>query len=155
MSQWDMEVLAANLRQDSDDLSMYAGFLLNTLSGALPAHMVQVERAGGLLTRMRRGDPPVVAVSVRLGDRRFTLRRESVGAPAVAQIGHESGGVVLRTESASMDVWSRELATELAKYAQANATAAQALAQLTLPDSPLSSPALDPPELGSSELGSP
>jgi hypothetical protein len=136
VSQWDLEVLAASLRRDSDDLSMYAGFLLSTLSGALPAHLVRVERAGGLLTRMRRGDPPVVAVSVLLGDRRFTLRREALGAPASAQIGHESGGVVLRTESVSVEVWSRELAAALARYAQANAAAAQALSQLTMPGSP-------------------
>jgi hypothetical protein len=53
-----------------------------------------------------------------------------------AQIKHESGGVVLRTETVGMDVWSRELATELAAHAQANAEAAAALRRLTLPDLP-------------------
>ena len=33
-SHLDLEVLAAQLRRHSDDLSMYAGFLLNSLSGA-------------------------------------------------------------------------------------------------------------------------
>ena len=48
MSQWDLEVLAASLRRESDDLSLYAGFLINTLSAALPPHMVAVERKAGL-----------------------------------------------------------------------------------------------------------
>ncbi len=135
MSQWDLEVLAANLRRESDDLSMYAGFLINTLSAALPPHMVQVERKAGLLGRVK-DDAPVLAVSVLFGDRRFTLRRTGVGHPAMARVSHESGGVVLRTDDVGMDVWSRELAAALAEYAQRNAAAAQALQRLTLPGAP-------------------
>ena len=108
MADWDLEVLAANLRREADDLSMYAGFLINSLSAALPAHLVRVERKAGLFGRVK-DDAPVLAVSVLLGDRRFTLRRAGVGQPAVAQLSHESGGVVLRTDDVGMDVWSREL----------------------------------------------
>jgi len=135
VAQWNLEVLAANLRRDSDDLSLYAGFLLNTLSAALPAHMVRVERKAGLFGRVK-DDAPVLAVSVLFGDRRFTLRRSGVGHPAQAQIGHESGGVVLRTDEVGMDVWSRELAAALAGYAQRHTAAAQALQRLTLPGAP-------------------
>jgi hypothetical protein len=135
-SQWDLEVLAAGLRRHSGDLSMYAGFLLNTLSAALPAEMVQIERRSGMLARLRGGEPPVVAVSVLLGGRGFTLRREKVGAPAVATIRHESGGVTLRTETVPIAEWSRQLAAGLAGYAEQNAAAAEALARLTLPGAP-------------------
>lgn len=135
LSGWDLEVLAASLRRDSGDLSMYAGFLINTLSASLPPEMVLVERKAGLFGRVR-DDAPVLAVGVLFGDRRFTLRRQAVGQPVTAQIRHESGGVVLRTETVGMDSWSRELAAELASYAQANAAAAQALQRLTLPDAP-------------------
>jgi hypothetical protein len=135
LSGWDLEVLAASLRRDSGDLSMYAGFLINTLSASLPPEMVRVERKSGLFGRVK-DDAPVLGVAVLFGDRRFTLRRPSVGAPVTAQVRHESGGVVLRTETVGMDEWSRELAAQLAKYAQANAAAAQALQRLTLPDAP-------------------
>jgi hypothetical protein len=135
-SQWDLEVLAAGLRRHSDDLSMYAGFLLNTLSAALPAEMVRIERRGGLMSRLRGGEPPVVGVTVLLGGQGFTLRREKVGAPAVATIRHESGGIALRTDTVSIADWSRELAAALAGYAQQNAAAAQVLSRLTLPGAP-------------------
>ena len=114
MTQWDLEVLAAELRRHSGDLSLYAGFLLSTLSSALPAELVEVERKGGLLGRLRGGEAPVVAATVRLGDQSFVLRRERVGAPAVATVRHESGGIALRTETVGLDEWSRRLATELA-----------------------------------------
>ena len=135
MSQWDLEVLAANLRRESDDLSLYAGFLINTLSAAMPAHMVQVERKAGMFGRVK-DDAPVLAVAVLFGDRRFTVRRGGVGQPVLARISHESGGVVLRTDEVGMDEWSHELAAALADYAQRNAAAARALQQLTLPWSP-------------------
>lgn len=128
-------MLAANLRRDSGDLSMYAGFLINTLSASLPPEMVVVERKSGLFGRVK-DDAPVLGVSVLFGDQRLTLRRDGVGKPVTAQIKHESGGVVLRTETVGMDQWSRTLAAELARYAEANATAAQALQRLTIPDSP-------------------
>jgi hypothetical protein len=135
-SQWDLEVVAAGLRRHSSDLSLYAGFLLTTLSEALPAEMVLVERDRGLATRLRRGDPPVVAVSVLLGDLRFTLRRAGTGAAPVASVGHQSGGVVLRTETVPLVDWSRQLAAALARYAQHNAGVADALARFALPGAP-------------------
>lgn len=133
MSDWDLEALAARLRRDSGDLSLYAGFLINILSATLPPEMVLVERKSGLFGRAR-DDGPVLGVGVLFGDRRLTLRREAVGKPVTAQIKHESGGIVLRTDTVGMDVWSRELATELAGYAQANAAAAAALRRLTVPE---------------------
>jgi hypothetical protein len=133
LSDWDLEVLAASLRRDSDDLSLYAGFLINTLSSTLPDEMVSIERKAGLFGRVK-DDAPVLGVSVLFGDRRFTLRRDGVGKPVTAQVKHESGGVVMRTETVGMDVWSRELAAALAQYAQAHATAADALRRMTMPD---------------------
>jgi hypothetical protein len=132
MTQWDMEVLAANLRRQADDLSMYAGFLLNSLSAALPADLVQVDRKAGLFGRVK-DDAPVLAVSVQLGDQRFALRRSGVGHRVAATVGHVSGGIVLRTDEVGMDAWSRRLAEALARFAEQDAAAAQALSRLTLP----------------------
>jgi hypothetical protein len=135
VSGWDLEVLAASLRADSSDLSMYAGFLITTLSASLPAEMVQVERKAGLFGRAK-PDAPVLSVGVRLGDHRFTLRRDGVGRPVMAQVQHESGGIVMRTETVGMDVWANQLAAGLAKYAESNAAAAQVLQRLTSPEMP-------------------
>jgi hypothetical protein len=132
-SQWDLEVLATELRRHSGDLSLYAGFLLTTLSSALPAEMVQVERRGRLLGRLRGAEAPVVAVTVRLGDLGFTLRRDAIGKAAAASVRHESGGIALRTDTVGLDEWSRRLATALGAYAQQNAAAAEALSRFTLP----------------------
>jgi hypothetical protein len=135
VSGWDLEVLAASLRADSSDLSMYAGFLITTLSASLPAEMVEVERKTGLFGRAK-DDAPVLSVGVRFGDHRFMLRRDGVGKPVTAQIRHESGGVVMRTETVGMDLWSGQLAAALADYAKSNASAARALQRLTSPEMP-------------------
>jgi hypothetical protein len=136
VTQWDLEVLAAELRRRSDDLSLYAGFLLSTLSSALPPELVDVERKGSVLGRLRGAEAPVVAATVRLGDQGFALRRERVGAPAVATIRHESGGIALRTETVDLDEWSHRLAAALGGYADRHAGAAEALRRFTLPEAP-------------------
>lgn len=135
MSDWDLEVLAAGLRRDSGDLSLYAGFLINTLSATLPPEMVRIERKTGLFGR-NKDNAPVLSVGVLMGDRRFTLHRDGVAKPVTAQIKHESGGVTLRTETVTMDTWSRELAKALTAHAEANAEAAATLRRLTTPDLP-------------------
>jgi hypothetical protein len=132
MTQWDMELLAANLRRQADDLSMYAGFLLNSLSAALPPDLVQIERKAGLFGRVK-DDAPVLAVSIMLGDQRFMLKRGGVGQRVAASVGHVSGGIVLRTDEVGMETWSQQLAVALARFAERDAAAAQALARFTLP----------------------
>jgi hypothetical protein len=114
VTQWDLEVLASELRRHSGDLSLYAGFLLSTLSSALPAELVEVERKGSLLGRLRGAQAPVVAATVRLGDQGFTLRTETVG----------------------LDEWSHRLAAALGAYADRHAGTAEALRRFTLPDAP-------------------
>ncbi|HVE31325.1 MAG TPA: hypothetical protein VNC80_14775, partial [Mycobacteriales bacterium] len=94
------------------------------------------ERKGSLLGRLRGAQAPVVAATVRLGDQGFTLRRERVGAPAVATIRHESGGIALRTETVGLDEWSHRLAAALGAYADRHAGAAEALRRFTLPGAP-------------------
>jgi hypothetical protein len=137
VTQWDLEVLATELRRHSGDLSLYAGFLLTTLTEALPPELVEVERGGGgLLGRLRGQEPPVVAAAVRLGDQSFGLRRAKVGAAPVATVRHESGGIALRTETVTLDEWSHRLAAALGAYAERHAGAAEALRRFTLPGSP-------------------
>ncbi len=120
----DVAALAAALRRDADDLSLYAGFLLNTLSQALPAELVAIDRERSLRDRMHGNDGRVTGVHVRLGDVLFSLRRPRVGATAAASISHQVNGIVLSTEIVSMDVWSTRLSQELLHRAAADSTAA-------------------------------
>jgi hypothetical protein len=131
-SYFDLELLAAQLRKHSDDLSMYAGFLLNVLSAALPGEIVTVRREGKLKARFGgRSEPAVLAVSVHLGDRQYDVERKEFGRPLVATIRHQSGGVVLSTRTVTIDEWSRSMAQELSAVATTNAAAAEILQRLT------------------------
>ena len=129
----DLELLAAELRRHSDDLTLYAGFLLNVLSAALPPELVEVRREGKWKARLAGRPPAVLGVSLRLGDHRYDLVREEFARPATALIRHESGGVVLSTRTVGVDEWSRALAGALAQLARTNAAAADALRRLTGP----------------------
>ncbi|WP_051793323.1 hypothetical protein [Kibdelosporangium aridum] len=132
MTGWDLDALAASLRRGSDDLSSYAGFMIATLSEALPAEMVHVERKPGLFGRTKH-DAPVLGLAIQLSDHRFSLQRKAVGEPVTARVAITSGGVVLRTNSVGMDVWCHELAAALSVQATANEAAAEVLRRLTVP----------------------
>jgi hypothetical protein len=131
-SYFDLELLAAELRKHSDDLSLYAGFLLNVLSAALPGEIVIVRREGKIKARLNgRSEPAVLSVAVNLGDRLYQIERADYGRPLAATIRHQSGGVVLSTKTVTVDEWSRGMASELAAVASTNAAAAAILQRLT------------------------
>jgi hypothetical protein len=131
-SHFDLELLAAQLRQHSDDLSMYAGFLLNVLSVALPGEIVDVKREGKIKARLNgRSEPAVLSVAVTVHERRYMLERSEVGKMLTATIQHASGGVVMSNKRVSIEEWSRAMAAELAAIASSNAAAAAVLARMT------------------------
>jgi hypothetical protein len=132
-SNLDLELLAAELRKHSDDLSLYAGFLLNMLSAALPPELVEVRREGRWKARLAGREPAVLGVSVSIGGHRYEMERAEFGARPVAKICHESGGVVMSTRTVGADEWSRGLAGDLITIAGSNAAAASALQKLTGP----------------------
>jgi hypothetical protein len=132
-SNLDLELLAAQLRRHTDDLSLYSGMLLNVLSATLPPELVQVRREGRLKARLAGREPAVLGISVTVGDHRYDLDRKAVGAPALTRVCHASGGVVMSTRQVGADEWSRSLAAALALVAGGNAAAADALQRLTEP----------------------
>ncbi|MBO0871673.1 MAG: hypothetical protein J2P15_24235 [Micromonosporaceae bacterium] len=132
-SNLDLELLAAQLRRHTDDLSLYGGMLLNVLSAALPADLVQVRRESKWKARLAGRDPAVLGVSVTIGDQRYELDRGDVGARPLTRICHQSGGVVMSTRTVSADEWSRALAGALAAVAGTDAAAVAALQRLTAP----------------------
>src|SRR5258706_9833458 len=106
-SNLDLELLAAQLRRHTDDLSLYSGMLLNVLSATLPPELIQVRREGRLKARLGGREPAVLGISVTVGDHRYELDRSAVGAPAGTRICHESGGGVKGTKQVGADEWSR------------------------------------------------
>jgi hypothetical protein len=133
-SNLDLELLAAQLRRHTDDLSLYSGMLLNVLSATLPPDLVTVRRESKWKARLSgRREPAVLGISVTVGDHRYELDREDVGARAATRVCHESGGVVLSTKQVSADEWSRRLAAALAEVAGTNAAAVAALQKLAAP----------------------
>ena len=128
-----VELIAAALRRDAQYLSLYAGFLLNTLSVALPADVVDVERHKSMRDRMKGGEGAVVGVTVRLDDRVFSLHRAAVGERAVASVVHEVKGIALSTTTIALDEWAHQVAAALVAQAQVSASAAAALEVMLRP----------------------
>lgn len=124
----DFHELAAALRQDAADVTVYAKLLATTLHDALPPGCVTVEHARSLGDRMRGQHGRVSRVSVRLGD--TTLRLTDSRDRFVPEVRHEVHGVVLSREQVSIDVWIAKLTHELVAYADTNARAAAALRRL-------------------------
>lgn len=123
-----LEMVAAALRADSSDISIYAKVLTESLGESLPAGCVTVERARTMADRMRDRPGTVTKVSVRLGEKTMTLGTER-GAP-VAEICHEVRGIVLSRNVVPISEWAAELASGLVELARQNAAAATALRRL-------------------------
>jgi hypothetical protein len=131
-SHLDLELLAAQLRRSTDDLSLHGGMLLAVLSAALPPDLVEVRREGRWKARLAGREPAVLGVAVSLGDRRFELDRAELTARPVTVIRHQSRGVVLSSETVSAHEWSRALTEALINTVGADAAAVDALRRLTL-----------------------
>lgn len=123
----DVNALAASLRSQGEDASLYAGMLLTTLSSALPARMRTVERERGLRL-LRRGKPSTVtAVTVTVGDRRFELRRENSADVPTATVQHIVRGIVLSSDELPLTRWTDALAQELTDAAARDSGVAAAI----------------------------
>lgn len=132
-----MDSLTAVLRAQSEDMSLYAGFLFNVLVGALPPDLLQVTRRKSLRQRFGGGEPPVVEILITLGDRQYTLSRDAVGAPPQASVRHAVGGVVLSSTELPLNRWAQELAAALVARAGQNAAVRTAMERLLNPGSGL------------------
>jgi hypothetical protein len=125
-----LEMVAAALRMDSVDVAVYARVLTQSLSDALPADYVTVERERSMSDRMRGRPGEISKIVVRLGDQVMTLA-VSKGQP-VAEICREVRGVVLSRDIVPPQQWAGALASALVAHAESNAKAAEALRRLVL-----------------------
>ena len=125
-----LEMIAAALRADSADVSVYARVLTESLGGALPSDCVTIDRGRRTMSDRRNGRPgPVEKITVRLGDQVLTLGVQA-GRPPAAEICREVRGIVLSRQPATLQQWVDELARGLAAHAQENAHAAEVLRKL-------------------------
>lgn len=120
----EVHLLAQALRSDRADIESYYRLLSETLGQALPPGVVEVERAGRLFGRSR----TPVALRVHTPDRQLELRAGRHGLEAeVRQVVRD---VVISRRAIGVDEWLEALAEELAKLADRDATAREALTRL-------------------------
>ena len=125
-----LEMVTAALRMDSADVAVYTRVLTQSLSEALPADYVTVERERSMTDRMRGRPGEISRIAVRLGDQVMALTVKN-GQP-VGEICREVRGVVLSRESVPLQQWASALASALVAHADSNAKAAEALRRMVL-----------------------
>lgn len=124
----DVDLLASALRADTSDLDVYARVLTQSLSEALPAGMVTVDRDRSLGDRLAGRAGVVTGVHIALGDWQLDLAREH-GAMQ-ARCAQRVRGVVISSKPVTVDEWVRLLAARLAEQARASESARAALQAL-------------------------
>ena len=123
---FDLELATAALLSDTHDVRFLLQMLARQLSGSL-GDRVRVERRGGLLKR-RNGE--VESVSLSVGDDVYTA------SEAECSIGHDSGGIRIRTERVRMEEWLSRLLGALQVEAGHNQSARMALENLLMRGGP-------------------
>ena len=123
---FDLELATSALLADTSDTQFLLQMLARQLSGALGGR-VTVERDGGLFKR-RAG--AVKSLKVAVGD------DEYIATEQACQIGHESGGIRIRSEKVSMDDWLGRLLQALQAEAGSNQASRMALENLLLRGGP-------------------
>lgn len=127
-----IDMVAAALRRDSADLELYAKVLTGSLADALPAGSVTSERKRSVGDRLAGREGRVERLEVTLDDRRLILTLAH-GRPQ-GEVATVVRGVVLSRTPVELDAWAAELATALARRAEADARARAALERLVLGD---------------------
>lgn len=120
-----LHLVAAALRANADDVPMLARLLADTLGGALPDGMVEVDRDRSLADRVAGRQGSVRAVRVLVPDGVLELR--TAPGPPQAEIRQVVRGVVLRRRSVGLEEFLSALAAELGAVADRDAAARSAL----------------------------
>ena len=90
------------------EIAMLGRVLISTLSGALPASMVSVERRRSLAQRLTGRAGEAIGITITAGDRALAFRAPEVGA-VQASVGHVVHGVVLSSTPLPVAQWLDEL----------------------------------------------
>ncbi|WP_410673072.1 hypothetical protein [Amycolatopsis sp. cmx-4-68] len=129
MGELDFHLLVAALRTDRADVESYHRVLSDTLGSALPPGMVEVSRRRTFADRVAGRDGQAVSVRVTTPDRVLVLSAGRHGGVA-AELHQVVRGVVISRKETTVDDWLAALAQELAKLAERDARARDALSRL-------------------------
>lgn len=121
----DLELATTALLADSHDVRTLLKLLARQLAGAL-GERVEVKREGGLLRRSEE----VRSLKVRIGDDEFVA--EAGGQQVSTSIGHDSGGIRIRTDKVPADQWLSRLLHRLQEEAAVNQAARMAIESLVM-----------------------
>jgi hypothetical protein len=119
----DVDLLAASLRADAQDLRAFVEALAVKLEGAVPGAVRVDRRRDGMF-----GPKRVRRISLDAGGQRLELLAEQ--GSVNTRCGRLSGGIVLKSEELSIDEWLRVLGAALATQARSSQTTRQALERL-------------------------
>jgi hypothetical protein len=120
----DFELLAASLRADTRDLSVFLEALAFKLEGALPQRTRIHRRSLGLLARRKQ----VERIEVELGEERYVLGYH--GGALEARRAKAVRGVVLKNELLGLEEWIESLARAIAVEARTSEHGRLALERL-------------------------
>lgn len=121
----DIELATSAVLADNDDVRLLLRMLANQLSSSL-GERVRIEREGNFFKK----SDQVRSLRVTLGPTEYAAeyRRGAVEAT----IGHNSGGIRIRSEKVGMDQWVRSLLADLQQEAATNLDSKTALENIVL-----------------------
>jgi hypothetical protein len=119
----DLDMLAASLRADEQDLDVLVEVLAEKLTGVLGSR-VEVRRQGGRFKKPQR----VVGLALDLGDEHLEVERSNRGLTCKKV--HVVRGIALRTDELSFPDWVSSLVQLLAMEAKRSEATRAALDQL-------------------------
>jgi hypothetical protein len=121
----DVQLLAAMLRADRDEVASYARVLSGALAEALPAGMVEIGYQRTVGDRLA-GRPGRAVRLVVHGENRDLELREGRNGRIEAELQQVVHGVVISRRGIGVDAWLQALAQDIARAA-ARDTAARAM----------------------------
>jgi len=125
----DVQLLAAMLRADRDEVASYARVLSGALAQALPAGMVEIGYQRSVADRVAHRPGRAVRLVVH-GENRDLELRENRSGGIDAELQQVVRGVVISRRGISMAEWLDALARDIARAAARNTAARQALERL-------------------------
>lgn len=117
---YDLELAAASLRADNQDIEVLLTVMVDHLSDVLGTRL-RVQRTGGRFRKPGR----IASVVVVLGDDEFSADVD--GTAVRCAIGHSSGGIRIRSEKVDIDAWLARLLAALQAEARSSQAVRQAL----------------------------
>ncbi len=121
----DLDLAAASLRADGDDVRVLVKVLADKLADALGSRL-ELKHAGG---RFRKSDE-VRSIRITIDDDQFDA--EVDGTALACTIGHSSGGIRIRSEKVGVDDWLTRLLTALEAEAAQSSAVRQALENMVI-----------------------